>query len=65
MTPRECREHALKCRAVAETIQDEIGRRILLEAADDYQAMARRLATVVGCVPAKPNATAAASAHPS
>lgn len=42
MTPMEWQEHAAKCREVAETIEDAVARRVLLEAADDYQAMARR-----------------------
>lgn len=42
MTPVDWREHAEHCREVALTIEDHIARRVLLEAANDYSAMALR-----------------------
>lgn len=42
MTPREWLEHAARCREVAATMDDAAARRVLLEAADDYQALAGR-----------------------
>jgi hypothetical protein len=42
MTASEWRDHAAKCRSVAETIEEAAARRILLEAADDYLATAER-----------------------
>ncbi len=42
MTPKEWQEHAARCREVATTLDDAVARRVLLEAADDYAALARR-----------------------
>lgn len=42
MTPIEWQRHADQCREVAQTIEDATARRILMEAADDYAAMATR-----------------------
>jgi len=42
MTPAEWDQHAVKCREVAQTIEDKTARQILLEAAEDYSAMALR-----------------------
>jgi hypothetical protein len=42
MTPSEWRDHAAKCRSVAETLEEAAARRILLEAAEDYLATAER-----------------------
>lgn len=42
MTPIEWQQHADQCREVAKTIEDATARRILMEAADDYAAMATR-----------------------
>ena len=42
MTTTEWLDHAAKCRLVAQTIEDQTARRVLLEAAEDYAAMARR-----------------------
>jgi len=42
MTPSEWLDHAAKCRTLAETMEDEAARRVLLEAADDYLKTARR-----------------------
>lgn len=42
MTAGEWLDHAAKCRLVAQTIEDKTARRVLLEAADDYTAMALR-----------------------
>ena len=42
MTPIEWQRHADQCREVAKTIEDATARRILMEAADDYAAMATR-----------------------
>ena len=42
MTPSEWQEHAARCREVAATMDDAVARRVLLEAADDYQALAGR-----------------------
>jgi hypothetical protein len=46
MTTTEWARHAANCREVALTIQDQTARRILLEAADDYSAMAMREAAI-------------------
>ena len=46
MTTTEWARHAANCREVALTIQDQTARRILLEAADDYSAMAEREAAI-------------------
>ncbi len=42
MTPKEWQEHAARCREVAATLDDAVARRVLLEAAEDYAALARR-----------------------
>jgi hypothetical protein len=36
MTPSEWLDHANQCRKLAETMEDEAARRVLLEAAEDY-----------------------------
>jgi hypothetical protein len=64
MTATDWRKHAAQCREVALTIQDAIARRILLEAAEDYSAMATREAAVTALIPAY-QAAAAAAASPS
>jgi hypothetical protein len=46
MTTTEWARHAANCREVALTIEDQTARRILLEAADDYSAMAMREAAI-------------------
>jgi hypothetical protein len=46
VTPTEWQEHAAKCREVAAAIEDDVARRVLLEAADDYLLMAEREETV-------------------
>ena len=46
MTTTEWARHAANCREVALTIHDQTARRILLEAADDYSAMAGREAAI-------------------
>ena len=46
MTPAEWHEHAARCREVARTMEDATARRVLLEAAEDYAAMATREAVV-------------------
>ena len=46
MTTTEWATHAANCREVALTIQDQTARRILLEAADDYSAMAAQEAAI-------------------
>lgn len=53
MTPLQWQQHAHQCREVAARINDDVGRQILLEAAEDYLAIAereRRLAAVFPCV---------------
>lgn len=52
MTATEWRKHAAQCREVALTIRDATARRILLEAAEDYSAMATREAAVTALIPA-------------
>lgn len=42
MTTAEWLDHAAKCRLVAQTIEDQTARHVLLEAAEDYEAIARR-----------------------
>lgn len=42
MTADEWQAHACQCRQVAATIEDVVARQILLEAADDYMALASR-----------------------
>lgn len=42
MTPSEWQTHAAQCRKLAETMEDEAARRVLLEAAEDYMRTARR-----------------------
>jgi len=42
MTPEDWQRHAEQCREVAKTIEDATARRILLEAAEDYAAMATK-----------------------
>ena len=49
MTPREAQEHAARCREVAATMDDAIARRVLLEAADDYEVLAGRDAGAWNC----------------
>ncbi len=49
MTPREAQEHAARCREVAATMDDAVARRVLLEAADDYQALAGQDQYVSNC----------------
>ena len=46
MTPAEWHQHAAQCREVAKTMEDATARRVLLEAAEDYAAMATREAVV-------------------
>lgn len=46
MTTTEWARHAANCREVALTLQDQTARRILLEAAEDYSAMATREAAI-------------------
>jgi hypothetical protein len=46
MTTTEWARHAANCREVALTIRDCTARRILLEAAEDYSAMAAREAAI-------------------
>ncbi len=46
MTPAEWHQHAAQCREVAKTIEDATARRVLLEAAEDYAAMAMREASI-------------------
>lgn len=46
MTTLEWLDHAAKCRVLAQTIEDQTARRVLLEAADDYVAMATREAVI-------------------
>jgi hypothetical protein len=46
MTPAEWHQHAAQCREVAKTIEDATARRVLLEAAEDYAAMAAREAVI-------------------
>ena len=46
MTPADWHQHAAQCREVAKTIEDATARRVLLEAAEDYAAMATREAVV-------------------
>ncbi len=43
MTRREWQEHAARCREIAATMDDAVARRVLLEAADDYQTLAGRI----------------------
>ena len=64
MLASEWLDHAAECRLVAQTIEDLTARRVLLEAAEDYEAMARRGSAVsVRKVPAFQ--AAAASRSPS
>jgi hypothetical protein len=42
VTPMEWQEHAAKCREIAASLDDETARSVLLEAAEDYAAMAER-----------------------
>jgi hypothetical protein len=46
MRAMDWREHATKCREVASTIEDHTARRILMEAAEEYCAMALRESSV-------------------
>ncbi len=41
MTPSEWQDHAAQCRKLAETMEDEAARRVLLEAAEDYARAAK------------------------
>lgn len=45
MTPAQWRQHGLACRTVAAGLEDETARRVLLEAAEDYLAIAELAAS--------------------